>query len=139
MSNYARIDGGAVVELFSTDGDISQMFHPSLVWVPCGDSVAVGDAWDGEQFRKPTPAPVAAPASVTMRQARAALIEADLFDAVEAAIAAIPDAKARRMARNDWEFAATVDRDWPLLTQLAAALGLSDDDVRELFTLAATL
>ena len=40
---YARIDGGGVVlEIFETDGDITQMFHASLVWVPCGAEVAAG-------------------------------------------------------------------------------------------------
>ena len=31
---YARIYEGGVVEFFETDGDITEMFHPSLIWVP---------------------------------------------------------------------------------------------------------
>lgn len=31
---YARIYDGLVVEFFETDGDITEMFHPSLIWVP---------------------------------------------------------------------------------------------------------
>jgi hypothetical protein len=30
---YARVDGGAVMEMFATTGDITTMFHPSLTWV----------------------------------------------------------------------------------------------------------
>lgn len=30
---YARIDGGLIAEIFQTAGDITTMFHPSLVWV----------------------------------------------------------------------------------------------------------
>lgn len=33
MKTYARIQGGMVAEILSTDGDISQMFHPDLLWV----------------------------------------------------------------------------------------------------------
>lgn len=33
MRTYARIDEGIVMELFSTDGDMAEMFHPDLVWV----------------------------------------------------------------------------------------------------------
>lgn len=36
MKTYARIESGVVVELFETDGDITQMFHPDLVWVEAG-------------------------------------------------------------------------------------------------------
>lgn len=33
MKTYARIEGNLVAELFSTDGDISTMFHSGLIWV----------------------------------------------------------------------------------------------------------
>lgn len=33
METYARIYEGAVAEIFQTDGDITQMFHPDLVWI----------------------------------------------------------------------------------------------------------
>ncbi|WP_434590041.1 tail fiber assembly protein [Pseudomonas sp. R4-83] len=45
MRSYARICEGEVQELFSTDGDISEMFHPDMVWVDVSDfekSPAVG-------------------------------------------------------------------------------------------------
>lgn len=38
MKTYARIEDGQVAELFQTDGDISQMFHPSLVWMDVTNS-----------------------------------------------------------------------------------------------------
>ena len=31
--NYARIDNGMIVELFTTDLDIAELFHPDLIWV----------------------------------------------------------------------------------------------------------
>lgn len=37
MKRYARIQDGVVFEFFETDGDITQMFHPSLVWIEITD------------------------------------------------------------------------------------------------------
>lgn len=58
MKNYARIDNGEVVELFSTAGNIAAMFHPDLVWVAVPEGVSVSCGWvyaDG-QLSPPAPA-----------------------------------------------------------------------------------
>lgn len=77
--------------------------------------------------------------SVTMRQARLALLGAGLLDDVDAAIAAIPDPVQRKAAEIEWEYAQTVDRDSPFTRQLAQGLGLTDEQKDALFTQAATL
>ena len=41
---YARIENDTVMELFETNGDITQMFHPNLVWVPC-PSPEITEGW----------------------------------------------------------------------------------------------
>lgn len=58
MSHYVRLNAeNVVVELFETDGDISQMFHPSIVWVAVGADVKVGDVRGGDgAFSTPAPA-----------------------------------------------------------------------------------
>ncbi|MBC3270761.1 MULTISPECIES: hypothetical protein [unclassified Pseudomonas] len=33
MKTYARISSDTVVELFTTDGNMAEMFHPDLLWV----------------------------------------------------------------------------------------------------------
>lgn len=33
MKTYARITQNTVVELFSTDGNMAEMFHPDLLWI----------------------------------------------------------------------------------------------------------
>ena len=76
---------------------------------------------------------------VTMRQARRALLDAGLLDQVDAAIAAIADATERRQAEIDWEYATTVERLWPWVQTLGAALGLSAEDLDALFSAAAHL
>lgn len=79
------------------------------------------------------------PTVVTMRQARRALLDAGLLDQADAAIAAIADATERRQAEIDWEYATTVERLWPWVQTLGAALGLSAEDLDALFEQAATL
>ena len=76
---------------------------------------------------------------VTMRQARRALLDAGLLDQVDAAIAAIADATERRQAEIDWEYATTVERLWPWVQTLGAALGLSAEALDALFEQASTL
>lgn len=79
------------------------------------------------------------PQSVTMRQARLALMGASLLDDVYAAIAAIPDPVQRKAAEIEWEYAQTVDRNSPFTQQLAAGLNLTAEQLDQLFTTAATL
>lgn len=85
----------------------------------------------------PIPAPVIT--SVTMRQARLALLGAGLLDDVDAAIAAITDPTQRKAAEIEWEYAQTVDRDSSFTQQLSAGLGLTAEQLDALFTQAATL
>lgn len=52
MKTFARIESGMVVELFETDGDIKEMFHPSMVWVD-GAGASVGDSYENGVFSTP--------------------------------------------------------------------------------------
>ena len=81
----------------------------------------------------------AVPQSVTMRQARLALLHAGLLDDVDAAIAAIPDETQRKAAQIEWEYANTVERQSAFVQQLAAGLGLSAEQMDDLFVQAAAL
>ena len=97
------------------------------------DAAAPGDTWDGTTFTTPAPV-VPVPESVTPRQARLALLNADLLDAVEAAIAA-----GSRADQITWEFAVDVRRDYPMIANLGTALGLTSAQIDDLFRTAATL
>lgn len=81
----------------------------------------------------------AVPASVTMRQARLALLGAGLLDDVDAAIAAIPDATVRRAAQIEWEFSNEVQRHNSFTAMLGAGLGLTAEQIDALFIQAVTL
>ncbi len=74
------------------------------------------------------------PRTVTMRQARQALLAAGLLGAVNEAVA-----EAGAAAQIDWDFSSEVHRDWPMLLALQPALGWTDQQLDALFIAAAKL
>lgn len=83
------------------------------------------------------PSPV--PQLVEMAQARLALLQAGLLSQVDAAIDAIPEAAQREAARVEWEYRTVVRRDSQLVISLGASLGLTGEQIDELFRQAAGL
>lgn len=79
------------------------------------------------------------PSQVAMRQARLALLYAGLLDDVQPAIDSIPDPISRRAAQIEWEYSSYVERDKPLVAGIAAAVGLSVEQVWDLLKFASTL
>jgi hypothetical protein len=63
MRTYARIQNGTVVELLKTDGDITAMFNPALVWVDISSQPDVSEGWDfdGTHFTRPPTQPASTP------------------------------------------------------------------------------
>ena len=82
------------------------------------------------------PSPV--PQFVTMRQARLALLQAGKLATVNAVVAAMPG-MAGDAARIEWEFSSTVERHRPLVEALGVSLGMTADQLDDLFRTAATL
>ena len=78
------------------------------------------------------------PQSVTMRQARLALLAAGKLAAVNSAIAAMTGA-AGDTARIEWEFSSEVQREQPLVLALGGMLGMSEAQLDALFVAAAVL
>lgn len=87
----------------------------------------------------PSLVPVVIPASVTARQARLALLQIGKLDAVSAALTAIPDPAQRTAAQIEWEYATVIERNSPLVTSLAAGLGLTATDIDALFETASRI
>ena len=133
MGKFAVVENGVVVNTAVADAPLAEN------WIPFDESVAIGYLWDGEAFTPPLPPEPVIPQSVTMRQARLALLAAGLLDDVDAALAAIPDATERRAAQIEWEYAATVDRASAWVGNLSSALGLTDEQLDTLFLSAGTL
>ncbi|MBA4009086.1 MAG: hypothetical protein C0486_09950 [Erythrobacter sp.] len=126
---------GSVIHITEIGADAPAAGLTGRRWSAAG--VKVGWLWDEAQEGFVPPVPV--PQSVTMRQARLALLEMGLSGAVTAAIKAIPDPKQREAALVTWEYSAAVERDNPLIEMLGPALGLSGAALDDLFRLAATL
>ena len=82
---------------------------------------------------------VIVPTSVTPRQARLALLQIGKLDAVSAALTAIPDPAQRTAAQIEWEYATVIERNSPLVTSLAAGLGLTAADIDALFEAASRI
>ena len=86
----------------------------------------------------PEPTPPYVPASVTMRQARLALLGAGLLASVDAAIDGLPSPQ-KEAARIEWEYATEVQRVSGLVPMMGAALGLDDAALDALFVAAVAL
>lgn len=91
------------------------------------------DRWQAGPVMPPVvPVPPAVPASVTMRQARLALLAAGKLDDVQTAIDALPE-PTRSVARIEWEYSQAVERDRELVVVLGSALGLDAAALDALF------
>lgn len=77
---------------------------------------------------------------LTAVQVRIALRQAGITAAmVDAVIAAIPDEVQRDVATAYWEYATQLHRNHPLIAHVAAALGLTDDQVDAMWRAAAAI
>lgn len=132
LKKFARIDGGSVVELFETEQDIRELFHPDLNWVLAGFDTQIGDIYADGKLSKPIPPIVApiVPDQVTRYQARAALYKSGLLDDVDGFMA-LPDTD--RLLVLAWQDAQIFKRDSPMVVELGDVLGLSSSEIDALF------
>lgn len=91
------------------------------------------DRWDGTQWVSPPPY---VPQTVSRFQAKAALLSADLLNDVEAMMA---DPATPAVTKLAWAEAVQFERNSPTVLGLAQALGLTDQQLDELFTAAAQI
>lgn len=112
---------------------------------PAGSHVAgvlgeVGQLWDGQEFIDHTPVPQ----TLTMRQTKLALLrtaitvdeaETNLLTVVNSAV----ENSSNEEMKIEWEYAEVVRRDWASLNTMAESLGLTQDDLDNLFILGGTL
>lgn len=100
-----------------------------------------GYAWTGSTWAPPAPVEpvVVVPQVVTRRQARQALLLAGRLQEVQPAIDAIADPVQRGMVQIEWDDSQEFQRTRPTLIALAAAIGMTAEDLDNLFTQAAQL
>lgn len=116
FGSVIRLEDGAGIPAAPTNTD----YVAYLRWLAEGNTPMPADS-------VPT-----APAVVTMRQARLALLGAGLLAQVNAAITAMQGAEGDA-ARIEWEYAQEVSRDSPLVAALAGELGLTEGQLDDLF------
>lgn len=133
-NRYAIIENGVVTNVVLAD----PTFAEEQGWVAAPDDVGPGWLWDGTNFSPPPPAPPVVPEAITMRQTRLALLNAGLLSQVDAAIASLPPDE-RASAEIDWQYATIVERTSPLVLQISGALGLTSQQVDDLFIAGAAL
>lgn len=134
---YGEIREGRVVWIFY--GAQLPEYNAAMTVVDLTDHPQVDEGWivDGETFVPPVVRPQV-PDSITMRQARLCLHKHGLLPGVQPAIDALPEPD-KTAAQIEWDYSATVERDRGFVLQVAQALGLSDQQLDELFIEAATL
>jgi hypothetical protein len=155
---YARIQHGVVADVRQTHpkGFFVDEFAAQFVTVP--DDVGNGWTFDGSTYTPP-PAPyvptkeeldaiaaeeaervrlASVPQSVTMRQARLALLGAGMLPAVNAAINAMTGAQ-KEAAAIEWEYSQSVDRHRGLVLALGTSLGLDALAMDNMFIAASKL
>ncbi|MDP9528467.1 tail fiber assembly protein [Pseudomonas protegens] len=79
MRRYARISSGKVFEFFETEGDITGMFHPDLVWCDVTDiTPQPNEGWDAVLFNEnwvfEEPKPIEIPKEILLEQAKAEVV-----------------------------------------------------------------
>jgi hypothetical protein len=99
---------------------------------PTGAANAAMRQWEVTYDLEDIPVPV--PAVVAMWRGRIALDRAELLDAVDELIAQQP-----REVQIRWQYAVELHRDDALLNAMAVALGLTSEQVDDLFRVAAAL
>jgi hypothetical protein len=107
----------------------------------CSLGLAVGTTADGvvileteEELAAQATTPDPGPPPVSAWKVRKALTAAGLRDQIEAAVAA-----ASQDITDAWEYAGSFECDHPLILSMVEQMGLTDEQVDQVFTLAATL
>jgi hypothetical protein len=128
---YAYLENGVVIDRVGNDP--FQLFGAAYAeqFIECPDDVDNFWLYDGNEFTAPPPPPVVIP-TLTMRQARLALLDAGLLDEVEAAITTPSD-------RIWWDYSTTVERNHPLVDAVLTALGKTETEIDDMFIGAALL
>lgn len=110
-----------------------ESFAESQGWV-VSNTAKIGDAYDPQTGEFTTPVePEKIPTSVSDRQGVQQLIIEGLDDQVETAIDNISDTTERKLTRNWYQRAKTWERDNQQLLSLTNALGLTDQQIDDLF------
>ena len=118
------LDGDTVINIILATPEFAEQHHPGKWRMAEVQDVAV------------TPInPV--PQSISMRQARLALLQIGKLQQINSAITSLPSPQ-KEEAEIEWQYANDVQRYNGVVSLLAPVLGLSETDIDDLFILAAS-
>ena len=137
---YAQIVNQLVHGIY--EYDVLPEFAPNIIMIELPEGSPVQPGWlyeDGEFLEPFIPEPESVvPDRVTMRQARLALHAAGILSQVQPAIDALPEPP-RTLAQIEWDYSSEVFRNREFVNMLSSQLGLTDEQIDQLFIQAATL
>lgn len=125
---YFKNEATGQVYAYADDGSQDAFILPGLVPMTAADI----------QAHLNPPVVPAVPRSITMRQARLLLHSRGLLTSVQEAIDSL-DEPPRIAAQIEWDYSSTMERDKPFVAMIAGYIGLTNDDLDEMFIEAATL
>lgn len=111
---------------------MSTMQEPPTVADDGKVAIFSGDVWFVGDAPVVTPAMPEVPQSITMRQARLQLHKIGKLADVQAAINALPEPP-KTEAQIEWDYASVVERASSFVVLLTPALGLSEEEMDNLF------
>lgn len=126
----------SVVERWVADGWLGPIFGP--IYVGGTLDRETGEVVGGEWVSTGVPPPPEVPSEVTMRQAKLALLRAGYLTTVNQAIAAMPGVEGEA-ARIEWEYSSVMQRNKPFVEGIGSAVGLTSDQIDQLFMAAARI
>lgn len=134
---YAYIVGNMALEVVDNDPFMIFVNHYAAQFQLVDSTCQPGMILENGVWINP-PVVVPIPQEITMRQARLALLDIGLLANVQTAINTLPEPD-KTKAQIEWEYSNALQRDNPFVTTLGTALGLSSDDIDNLFITASGL
>lgn len=138
MKHFARIENDKVAEIYT--GEVLPPFHPSLIWMECGEEVEEEWVLSGEDLCAPAPATPVVPQEITAWQGLTTLNRSGLYDDVKAFVDAMPDDEIGTQAKIDFYRASVWKRNWAWLNNVAKDhFSLTDAQIDAMFIAASAL
>lgn len=127
---FAIVENGTVINVVrANDQSSASLLFPGCIDVT-GTSYGVGDAYNGSSFSKAASFPV--PQSVSPLQIRLALLSLGILETIKTAVE-----NASGEILEMWRYAKSFDRDDTSINQMASTIGISQQELDNIFIIAA--
>lgn len=134
---YAYIENNKAIEVVEADPFILFVPHYAAKFVEVDETCKSGDKLINGVWTTPVPV-IVVPQEITMRQARLVLLEHGLLASVQPAIDSLPEPN-KTKAQIEWDYSNALQRNNAFVSTLGTALGLSEQDIDNLFIEGATM